>query len=240
MSEIWNTLIDCETRIIQLLNHNCNEIQDHSMNRFNQPDNGWINRVWKNDSVRRAHVDVVDAREQRGLWMMHVCLFPTIGNDAPIYGFDVIAGKNKITGAFLDFSTTTNHEHQMQKDYQKIVEDFVPEKSRDLPQWARNIFSSHMIAAGNVRDQKEATEIVRLALETMEYYIGNVCKYNGVSDNDISIMAQNYYCENQRKNPHTPRVMKSLGLDESDVDEFCGDVLFPFVPLNESKADVVI
>jgi hypothetical protein len=41
------------------------------------------------------------------------------------------------------------------------------------------------------------------------------------------IGAQNYYCENQQKNPHTPRTMKSLGLDEADVDKFCTDMLFP-------------
>ena len=64
----------------------------------------WVNRVWRNDHVRRAHIDVVDARESKGLWMMHVCVFPVIQNDGPIYGFDVIAGKNKMTGAFHDFS----------------------------------------------------------------------------------------------------------------------------------------
>ena len=34
----------------------------------------WINRVWENKDVRRAHIDVVDARETKGLWMMHVCV----------------------------------------------------------------------------------------------------------------------------------------------------------------------
>jgi hypothetical protein len=41
------------------------------------------------------------------------------------------------------------------------------------------------------------------------------------------IGAQNYYCHNQQQNPHTPRTMKSLGLDEADVDKFCTDMLFP-------------
>ena len=38
---------------------------------------------------------------------------------------------------------------------------------------------------------------------------------------------QNYYCHNQQQNPHTPRVMKSLGLNEADVELFCTDALFP-------------
>ena len=42
-----------------------------------------------------------------------------------------------------------------------------------------------------------------------------------------TIKAQNYYCSNQTQNPHTPRVMKSLGLNEQDVEKFCTDILFP-------------
>jgi len=44
---------------------------------------------------------------------------------------------------------------------------------------------------------------------------------------DDTIKAQNYYCSNQTMNPHTPRVMKSLGLKEQDVEKFCTDILFP-------------
>ena len=38
---------------------------------------------------------------------------------------------------------------------------------------------------------------------------------------------QNYYCENQKKNPHTPKVMVSLGLSEEDVQMFIQQCLFP-------------
>jgi hypothetical protein len=39
--------------------------------------------------------------------------------------------------------------------------------------------------------------------------------------------AQNYYCENQKQNPHTPKVMVSLGLSEEDVKVFIHECLFP-------------
>ena len=39
--------------------------------------------------------------------------------------------------------------------------------------------------------------------------------------------AQNFYCINQKQNPHTPRVMVSLGLSEDDVTHFIQDCLFP-------------
>ena len=91
MSVIWNKLIQCQDDILKIFDEKATEIEEKGLNKFNQPENGWINRVWANDHVRRAHIDVVDARESHGLWMMHVCCFPVLTNDAPIYGFDVIA-----------------------------------------------------------------------------------------------------------------------------------------------------
>jgi hypothetical protein len=40
-------------------------------------------------------------------------------------------------------------------------------------------------------------------------------------------MAQNRYCYWQKQNPHTPKVMASLGLDEAMVHDFIHQVLFP-------------
>ena len=150
---IWDQLVKCQDQIIQMFEHHGTEINEPGMDHFNQPDSGWINRVWQNDDVRRAHIDVVDARKTKGLWMMHVCVFPNLYNDGPIYGFDVIAGKSKMTGAFHDFSASSGGEdHPMVQWYQDAVKDFIPEKVRELPEWARNIFTPSMIAASNVKE----------------------------------------------------------------------------------------
>jgi len=226
MSEVWDILIDCQTQIIDKLDASCFEYHEFEMEKFNQPDNGWVNRLWMSDSIRRAHVDVVDARASRGLWMMHVCVFPRLSSDAPIYGFDVIAGKNKMTGAFLDFSPTVHDTHPMMIEFEDMVQAFVPAKKRELPEWATNIFSKNMIAAGNV-GSTETNDIVQLALGTLDYYINDVSDYTGNATEDLVKAKQNWYCENQKLNPHTPRVMKSLGLDEADVNLFCKDILFP-------------
>ena len=227
MSVLWNHLINCQDEIINIFNEYAEEIQEEGLADFNQPDNGWINRVWANSSVRRAHIDVVDARETRGLWMMHVCVFPQLNNDAPIYGFDVIAGKNKMTGAFHDFSASATLDHPMIDGYKDSVEDFVPKKQRTLPEWATNIFTDKMLAAGNVNTEEEAVAIIDLALNNLRSYFQEVPMYDGFGDSQLVTAAQNYYCHNQQQNPHTPRTMKSLGLDEEQVDLFCRDMLFP-------------
>jgi len=226
MSGVWNTLIQCKDEIIDIFEEYAEEIEEPGLNYFNQPDDGWINRVWANKSVRRAHIDVVDARESKGLWMMHVCCFPVLTNDGPIYGFDVIAGKNKITGAFHDFSPSATIDHPMIEGYKEAVADFVPEKKRELPEWAQNIFTGSMIAAGNVK-QEEAEQIVKIAVDNLRSYFKEIPEYTGFGDQQLVIASQNYYCYNQQQNPHTPKVMKSLGLNEADVDKFCTDMLFP-------------
>jgi phycocyanobilin:ferredoxin oxidoreductase len=227
MSGIWPKLIDCKDEIIRTFDQYATEIQEEGLDYFNRPDSGWINRVWANKSIRRAHIDVVDARETKGLWMMHVCVFPELNNNAPIYGFDVIAGKTKMTGAFHDFSPSSDIDHPMIQGYYDSVEDFIPKKQRELPEWARNIFTEKMLAAGNVNTEEEAEQIINIALNNLKAYLGEVGEYDGLGDRTIVTGAQNYYCHNQQQNPHTPKVMKSLGLDEADVDKFCTDMLFP-------------
>ena len=225
MSIIWDRLIECKDEIINIFEENATEFDEPGLAHFNN--DLWINRVWSNNDVRRAHIDVVDARESKGLWMMHVCVFPVLNNDAPIYGFDVIAGKTKMTGAFHDFSASSTLDHPMIDGYKEAVADFIPKKQRQLPEWATNIFTDKMLAAGNVRTEEEAVAIIDLALDNLRAYFDEIGEFNGAGDRDLTIASQNYYCHNQQQNPHTPRTMKSLGLDEADVDKFCTDMLFP-------------
>jgi hypothetical protein len=84
-----------------------------------------------------------------------------------------------------------------------------------------------MLAAGNVKSEEEATEIIRIAIDNLKAYFDEVGATQGEGDPAIVQACQDYYCHNQQQNPHTPSVMKSLGLPEDDVDTFCKDMLFP-------------
>ena len=226
---IWERLIKCKDEIVATLNVNCEEYIEEGMTRFNNADYGWVNRTWKNKNIRRAHVDVVDVRHTKKLWMMHVCLFPELTNGGPIYGFDIIAGEKKVTGAFHDFSPLLKKEHPLTRWFLEETKWFEPSKERELPDWAKAIFSGGMIAAGNVTEEKELNQICTLAVSNLNAYIDKIGDYNNDSDKEEVIKAQNYYCEHQQKNPHTPRVMQSLGLPEDDIKVFCSDNLFPII-----------
>lgn len=223
MSRVWETLINIQHRFENSFNSTGVEVFESGMDRFNQP--GWVNRVWSGNYYRRAHIDVVDARNTKGLWMMHCCIFPHTHNSAPIFGFDVIAGKNKITGCFIDYSPTTDRNHPMIEYFAEEVSRYEWIKKRELPEWAQRIFSSSMVAAGNVSDESELSQIESLANVLVEHYTETVGETNhSIPD---STFEQNYYAQNQKQNPHTPRVMASLGLDEEDVRIFIQDCLFP-------------
>jgi phycocyanobilin:ferredoxin oxidoreductase len=222
-SKVWDTLIEIQHLLESSFEQTGVEVSEPGMDRFNQP--GWVNRVWSGSKFRRAHIDVVDARLTKGLWMMHCCIFPHTHNSAPIYGFDVIAGKNKITGCFHDYSKTSTADHPMMQWFADEVAKLEWRKERELPEWATNIFSKSMVAAGNVSDEEELQQITDLARTTISHYLSTVEEFDhAVADNTFE---QNYYAQNQKCNPHTPRVMVSLGLSEEDVKVFIQECLFP-------------
>jgi phycocyanobilin:ferredoxin oxidoreductase len=223
MSSVWDTLIKIEQYLEHKFYATGSIIHEPAMERFNQP--GWVNKVWASSRYRRAHIDVVDARETKGLWMMHCCIFPHTHNPAPIFGFDVIAGKNKITGCFIDYSPAGDVNHHMIKYFGEEVGKYEWNKKRKLPDWAERIFSEHMVAAGNVSEENELKQLTSLAHILVNHYVDTVDETNQTANDTAP--EQNYYCENQKQNPHTPKVMVSLGLSEDDVRHFIQECLFP-------------
>lgn len=223
MSQVWDTLISLEQYFEQRFYATGSIIHEPGLDRFNQP--GWVNKVWASSRYRRAHIDVVDARESKGLWMMHCCVFPYTSNPSPIFGFDVIAGKNKITGCFIDLSPTVIPDHPMIPWFAAETSKLEWNKKRALPEWAERIFSPHIIAAGNVQEISELKQIVDIGKRTLDMYLDSVSD-TANSDTD-STAAQNFYADNQRQNPHTPKVMASLGLNEEDIRVFIDECLFP-------------
>jgi len=222
MSEIWDKLIDCEQKIIA----KCASLGEE---QFDDPEFEWLNKVFKGKHFRRAHIDSVDARATKGLYMTHICVFPNFDNDAPIYGFDIIAGKNKVTGAFHDYSPTISWEHNMCMLFRDCVQDLEWKKQRELPPWAQAIFSKYMVAASNVKSD-EMDQVVTMALDNLDMYFDELPKYTHDSCNqDLVRDQQNRYCHFQKQNPHTPKAMEALGLDPEDIRHFIDECLFPEV-----------
>ncbi len=208
-------------------------LQSHAFLDVKETPYPWTNHIYVSSDVRRAHLDVVDAIDSKKLYMVHLCVFPKQYDTAPIYGFDLIAGPNKVTGAFHDFSPTTNPNHPLCKWFEERVKDYEWSKPRQLPEWASEIFSPSMVAAGNVNSEFELDEILKLSRESLKYYLNKVHDLNQMTtyeykiENFDSKEEQNKYCRNQKLNPHTPKVMESLGFEKELVSEFINTCLFP-------------
>jgi hypothetical protein len=97
-------------------------------------------------------------------------------------------------------------------------------RKRELPDWAKQIFSDGMVAIGAV-GADELESFISLGLENLDYYLSQVGQ-DKQEEADYTT-AQNRYCHYQKENPHTPRVLINLGYNESDVEQFVDKELFP-------------
>ena len=175
------------------------------------PEYGWENHRYRSPKFRLAHVEIF-SREKLGV--VHCCIFPNVYDPNPIYGFDVIAGENKITGVFLDLSPTVSP-----------VEPFLTinvESNRQRPEWG-SIFSEHWLAC---RPNIEEMQIIGdEAVKLLSVYFS---KLGDISDRHSIIGAQNNYCYQQRKNEHTRRALTNL-IGAEKTEEFMTQILFPCI-----------
>jgi hypothetical protein len=156
--------------------------------------------------------------------MMHCCIFPHYHNPAPIFGFDVFAGKSKITGCFHDFSPVVT-DHPLSQWFAEQSKQLSWNKQRQLPEWAERIFSENIIAAGNVKSDEELDQITRFITSSLSAYMNSINDTNNTIDDISSI--HNLYCENQRLNPHNPTILKTFGLSDEQVQLYINQCLFP-------------
>lgn len=185
----------------------------------------WYNSLYSSPRYRRAHIEVVDRRESHKLYILHCTIFPHYNDPSPIWGFDAVCGTNKITGAFHDFSAAGDSNHRMYQWYKEAVSGLEWNKPRVLPDWAQQIFSPAMIAAGNLQEKMEIDQLCATALSTLDYYLKNV-GLDQQSGSDFH-MAQNRYCHYQKQNPQVVKSMIAMGVPESTIKQFVREVLFP-------------
>ena len=171
-------------------------------------DYGWANHVWSG-RFARGHVELLTGP----LAVLHVTVFPWTDDPAPIYGFDIIAGPEKASGAFLDLTPT--------------VEQWEPlpapifRSPRPVPDWGG--FSPHFLAIHPV-DAAEVTAVLTLAEDTLAVYLARLGRR---MDDPCIVAAQHVYCMMQRGNPKTMQVLTRL-LGEDRARAFMDEVLFPF------------
>jgi hypothetical protein len=190
-------------------------------------DYDWHNTLYSSPRYRRAHIEIVDKRDSHSIYILHTTVFPHFNDPSPIFGFDAVCGKNKITGAFHDFSHAGDPTSFMWLWFNAQVHGLEWNKPRALPEWAKMIFSPAMVAAGNLQEETEVDQLCEIAKTTLDFYLSKV-GHDQQSGADYH-MAQNRYCHWQKQNPHVIRSMVSMGVPEPVMKRFVDTVLFPEV-----------
>lgn len=158
---------------------------------------------------------------------MHINIFPRVDLNIPILGFDIVAGPNKITGSFFDFSPVSN-DHRYSEHFKLATNNLSWNKPRELPEWASKIFSKDMIAVGNIRTKEEIEQLSSVCFALIEYYIKNLNSINSLTGNYK--YQHNFYCQQQKLNPHLHRSILAMGISEEDKDRYVNRVLFEEIP----------
>ncbi len=214
---VWNSLIELSKKIEQIFDDQFERYPITEDINFS----GWKDTYWKSNHIRKCHLKTIDNRDTQKLWLMHINIFPNENLNTPILGFDIVAGQSKITGSFFDYSPVDDHEY-MNYFYDK-VKDLEWNKPRELPDWAKIIFSDHMIAVGNIRTDEEIKQLSDTCLDLIQYYVKHLGQYDklgGYKDK------QNTYCKNQKLNPHLHRSILAMGISEENKDRYVNRVLF--------------
>jgi hypothetical protein len=219
MSDVWTKISKLASDIEDRFNTTGEPLAD------SHHDYSWYNSLYSSLRYRRAHIEVVDFRKTHNIYILHSTVFPHFNDPSPIWGFDAVCGPNKITGAFNDFSVSGDPTSSMYLWFKNQVTDLEWNKPRALPEWAQQIFSPAMVAAGNLQDEAEIDQLCNTALTTLDFYLKNV----GSAQQDVADyhMAQNRYCHWQKQNPHVIRSMVSMGIEKNIMEKFVNDVLFP-------------
>ena len=157
---------------------------------------GWTDTFWKSDIVSKAHLKTIEPENGKGLWLMHVNVFPNEGIELPILGFDIVAGPKKITGSFMDYSPLHGFEHPYNVSMKEAVQDLSWVKPRELPPWAKEIFSENMIAVGNINTDEELNQFIKVTTNLVNHYLDNL-EYHSPQTGRDTLPSLNKYCSNQ-------------------------------------------
>lgn len=176
------------------------------------PEYGWENYRYSSPRFRMAHVEIFN---QDRFMVVHCCVFPHISDPAPIFGFDVIASNNKVTGVFLDLSPTVQDPGKFHECRFKT--------QRDRPEWG-DIFSQNWIACRP--DKTEMITVIAEAQRLIKYHFTLLKQEYG--NVEAIRNGQNRYCKQQQQNEHTLRALKNL-IGAERAKEFMETVLFPTV-----------
>jgi phycocyanobilin:ferredoxin oxidoreductase len=181
------------------------------------------NHVWETEKFRKIHLEV--AQIKSGLDILHINMYPRYDYDIPIFGCDIVASSKSVGAAIVDISSIRGDRSLPEKyDILKIVDtDF--EKNKKMPEWG-DVFSQYCVFVSPLEEEYE--KFVNVAFTYLNYY----CAISNITISDSSSYNENYeghkfYCEKQRLNNKTRKVLKNI-FGKEFADKYIEEMLFDY------------
>jgi phycocyanobilin:ferredoxin oxidoreductase len=193
----------------------------------NNDDIVWENDFYFNPSIRYGHLEYFKSINGK-IEVLHCTFFPSYFKNIPIYGFDVIALNNIVTGIFCDFTNCIDERSILTTKLKEIKQKYI-QNHRQLPEWA-NFFSENFISI-NTKELDQEDLIKTFSDLFMEYVMFVEHEnLNGLYLNSDevkkSISIQNNYSFNQRKNDKTYKALSTY-IGANKARGFIDNILFP-------------
>jgi phycocyanobilin:ferredoxin oxidoreductase len=188
------------------------------------------NHCYQTPQFRKLHLEL--AQVSNGLDILHCVMFPNPEYALPIFGCDLVGGRNgSISAAIVDLSPVSV-DRSLPDSYQAALSELAQiefSQPRSLPEWG-DIFSEFCLFVHPVGEQEED-----LFLNRVKDFLTLHCQIASqelplTSHSDINRVAagQRYYCMKQQQNDKTRRVLeKSFGSEWTD--RYMNTMLFDFV-----------
>ena len=188
---------------------------------------GWADYFWSSDKIRKCHLKTIEpSKNTTNLWLMHINIFPQVNVDLPILGLDIVSSPTKISGSFIDFSPVLGNDHPYIEQFREMTKDLVWKKERELPDWAKEIFSPYIVAAGSVRNGAESDQLQEIALKVIRLYLNGLNDPLLIREDFNTTEIQNKYCRNQKTNKQLHNAILAMGISEEDKNQYIENVLF--------------
>lgn len=166
------------------------------------------NRCYQTPQFRKMHLEL--ARVGNVLDILHCVMFPHPEYNIPMFGCDLVAGKNQISAAIADLSPV-NLERTLPPAYNSLLNELSTIKfsqPRDLPEWG-NIFSDFCLFIRPNSPEEETLFLTRVE-EFLEIHCSQAITSSPVAPEEVaSILAgQHNYSNKQQQNDKTRRVLE--------------------------------
>jgi len=159
--------------------------------------------------LRKIHLEI--AHIGKNLDILHCVMFPDPCFDLPLFGADIVAGRAGISAAIVDLSPTAPQLPSSIDEALNKIEKHSYSQPREVPPWG-TIFSAKVLFVRPVNSIEEEwflKDLLAFHQVFLNHLILSEPDAANHPDSHMRYKAQLNYCEQQRRNDKTRRVLEA-------------------------------